>query len=154
MQISIDELNHHLDFDSTRFVLNLCRNGFLVQTEGAGDEIRRYSRQDAAWPPPSKYLHAGPIGFAYYLQTWFRYYLQRYIESKMSEIEAKEGMYSLSFTRERIAEDGESDCVVPDAGGAFVERRGQWWTTNTFSSGSHSDLSRMDLAWVNGTEDP
>jgi hypothetical protein len=33
-----------------------------------------------SWPPPEKYLNSGPIGFTYYLQTWFRYYLQQYTE--------------------------------------------------------------------------
>ena len=77
----------------------LCRHGFLEPAPDQGDGVRRYQRKAAAWPPPAQYLEAGPVGFTYYLQMWFRYYLQSYIESSMSEIEAKEGMYSLTFSR-------------------------------------------------------
>ena len=90
VSFTIDELNKHLDFDGARYVRVLCRHGFL---EPAPEETssKRYRRQAAAWPPPDGYLSAGPVGFTYYLQTWFRYYLQRHIESAFAAIETKEG---------------------------------------------------------------
>jgi len=148
---SIDELNQHLDFDGTRFVRILCRHGFLEPAPEVGCP-RRYRRKAAAWPPPAKYLHAGPIGFTYYLQTWFRYYLQQYIEHGRSEIETKEGIYSLDFGREKS--DGRDDGAVLNSTGAFVERSGKWWAVNVINHLHPLDLGEINLDWVKHTEDP
>jgi hypothetical protein len=53
-------------------------------------------RRTSDWPPAAL-LEGEPIGFTYCVQTWFRYYLQQWISHTMSELEAKEGVYSLDF---------------------------------------------------------
>ena len=120
-RFTINELNNHLDFDGARFVRVLCRHGFL-EPVAAGEKgpvgDRYYRRKAGCFPPPAKYLAAGPIGFTYYLQKWFRYYLQTFIEQSMSRIESKEGVYSLSYTRD--ADDGRGGCELLDARGAVV----------------------------------
>jgi len=148
---AIDELNKYLDFDGTRFVRVLCRHGFLepVPDDGGG---RLYQRKESAWPPPAKYLNAGPIGFTYYLQTWFRYYLQQHIEHARGQIETKEGVYSIDFGRDD--DDGGLDGDMFDARGSLVECSGAWWDEVTDSERQDLDLSQMNLAWVAHTEDP
>jgi hypothetical protein len=129
----------------------LCRHGFLepVPDDGGG---RRYQRKASAWPPPAKYLNAGPIGFVYYLQTWFRYYLQQHIEHSRGQIETKEGVYSIDFGRND--DDGGLDGDMFDARGSLVECSGTWWDDITDSERQNPDLSQMNLAWVAHTEDP
>ena len=83
---TINDLNNHLDFDGARFVRVLCRNGFLEPLPEDG-KPRRYRRKADAWRKRlTKFLHAGPVGFTYYLQMWFRYYLEMHIESAMGEL--------------------------------------------------------------------
>jgi len=153
----IGELNSYLDFDGTRFVRVLCRHGFLEAAPDQSDGVRYY-RRTAAWPPPAKYLAAGQIGFAYYLQMWFRYYLQQYIESAMSELEAREGTYSLDFHRHVQDRGDDGVCVNPLS--APVDKSGKWWTSQENTAGEQSarlggcDLSEMNLDWVAHTEDP
>jgi hypothetical protein len=153
---TIDELNQHLDFNGTRFVRVLCRHGFLEPApEQSGDARRRYRRKADTWPPPYKYLHAGPIGFTYYLQTWFRYYLQIHIEHARGEIEAREGTYSLDYDRKgnRAGPNGENGDVL-DARGSLVGCDGPWWLDKVTTDKCDLDLGRMDLEWVQHTEDP
>jgi len=83
---------------------------------------------------------------------WFRYYLQQHLEHAMSEIEAKEGTYSLEFNRD--GEDDHLDGGALDARGALVERPGRWWASDLKGCRNDVDLSQMDLAWVRHTEDP
>ena len=73
----------------------LCRRGFLIDAgkeEGTGVW---YRKNPETWPPPASFLTAGPVGFTYYLSKWFRYSLQQYVTNAMSELEAREGVYSL-----------------------------------------------------------
>ena len=89
------EIRRYLDFDCDRHCGMLCRRGFLIDAgkqEGAG---LRYRKNPEAWPPPASFLNSGPVGFTYYLSKWFRYSLQQYVTSAMSELEAREGIYSL-----------------------------------------------------------
>ncbi len=142
---TLNDINHHLDFDCTRFVRVLCRHGFLESLPEDGD-LRRYRRKAGAWPPSAEYLHAGPIGFTYYLQTWFRYYLQGHIEHARAELEAHEGVYSLDYT--------EDEGGSKDSGNTPVDRDGAWWKRRVGHEKSDLDLSNMDLDWVAHTEDP
>jgi hypothetical protein len=151
-RFTLNELNKHLGFDGARFVRVLCRHGFLEPEPAVPGSERMYRRQPATWPPSSKYLNAGPIGFTYYLQTRFRYYLQTYIEQAMCRLESKEGVYSLSYTRD--VEDGRGDCELLDACGAVVDRDAQDQPSSLTDGQPRVDLSRMTLSWVNHTTDP
>ena len=99
------------------------------------------------------------IRLAYYLQMWFRYYLQQHIESSMSEIETKEGIYSLDFHRQ--AGNSGDDGRATNAMGAVGNAGGKWWTAAEVPgthkvqfSGPVGDLSHMNLEWVANTADP
>ena len=86
---TLADVNRHLEFDADRFLRMLVRRKHL---EKVGEGFVRA----AAWPP-SELIEGEPIGFTYCVQTWFRYYLQQWISHTMSELEAKEGVYSLDF---------------------------------------------------------
>lgn len=72
---------------------NGSRRGFLEAVKAKSGKISAWVRSQQ-WPPPVEFFESGPIGFAFYVQTWFRYYLQQWIEKRQSELETKEGVYS------------------------------------------------------------
>jgi hypothetical protein len=94
-QFSIAELNRHLEFDSNRYVRLLCRRGFLAPVFGRGRKITGFTR--AAWPVPAEFFEKGAIGLTYYLQTWFRYYLQSWIDGRMRKVKVGPGRGDLQF---------------------------------------------------------
>jgi hypothetical protein len=158
-EFSINDLNQYLDFDGARFVRILVRHGFLEAAPGQDGSQReakniagRYGRKTGSWPPPEKYLNSGPIGFTYYLQTWFRYYLQQYIEHARAEIETKEGTYSIDFGGGE--NDGGIENDVLEARGTIVDHDGAWWEDNSGCDRPKLDLSQMNLEWVQHTDDP
>lgn len=95
-QIRAVELNRHLEFDGDRYLRFLARRGFLTAVKGKNGKISGWVRS-AIWPPPAEFFAVKPIGFAHYVQTWFRYYLQAWIEQRKSELETKEGVYSFGL---------------------------------------------------------
>jgi len=124
-EITAPNLNAYLDFDSVRYLRLLCRRGFLVPVGEKGTKSGGYARSEN-WPPPASFFSSGPIGLTYYLQTWFRYYLAEWIDGRMSELEAREGVYSLEngFRLSiQVHDSPESSGWVantPDSGGAFT----------------------------------
>jgi len=106
----------------------LVRRGHLETVAGDDGKVAFYRR--AVWPPARKLFTSGPVGITYYLQTWFRYYLQQWIDSSMRELESKEGVYSLDF-RVQAGEEGDGekspgggDLAVPHWDGEFVDAAG------------------------------
>jgi hypothetical protein len=87
-QFGAVDLGRHLEFDAVKYLRNLVGRGHLEQV-GKGVFER------ALWPPPAALLEGEPIGLTYCVQTWFKYYLQQWITSSMSQLETKEGVYAL-----------------------------------------------------------
>lgn len=95
-QVRTVDANRRLDFDADRHLRFLARRGFLQAVKGKDGRICGWVRT-SLWPPPAEFFESGPVGFAHYVQTWFRYYLQPWIEHRQAEIETKEGVYSFDF---------------------------------------------------------
>ena len=71
------DLNDYLDFDSDRYLRMLCRRGFLAsRRQERGEKKITVFKRTGEWPPPASLYEDNIVGFAYYIQTWFRYYLQ------------------------------------------------------------------------------
>ena len=148
---TVNDLNNHLDFDGARFVRVLCRNGFLEPLPEDG-KPRRYKRKADAWRKRlTKFLHAGPVGFTYYIQMWFRYYLEMHIESAMGELEAKEGVYSLDYNEE--FEDGRHLSGVLNPEHTVMDGPGRDVAGSLANAPAALDLTQMDMDWVAHTED-
>jgi hypothetical protein len=79
-QFSLADLNRHLEFDSHRCLGLLCRRGFLQGVKDGAQKIVGF-RRAASWPPAAQFFQNGAIGVAYYIQKWFRFYLQDWILS-------------------------------------------------------------------------
>ena len=109
--------------------------------------------------PPDSFFKSGPIGRVYYIQTWFRYYLQQWIEDHMRELEAKEGVYSLDGGYEIAASKFDSpgasvDRTTPNISGDFTDTTGRTWSADVTPTNTPMDVSKLTLAWVAGTDDP
>ena len=90
-KFTLAAINRHLEFDAVGHLRLLVRREYL-QAAGKGE-----FECAGAWPPPASFFEGdgSPIGLTYCVQTWFRYYLQQWITSSMSQLESKEGVYSL-----------------------------------------------------------
>ena len=99
-QFTVLDVNRHLGFDGLGHLRMLVRRGHLETVLGPQGRVAAYRRK--VWPPEPKLFNGGPIGLTYCIQTWFRYYLQQWIDNAMSEIESREGVYSLDFGREAV----------------------------------------------------
>jgi hypothetical protein len=113
-QFSSDDIGRYLEFDCARHLRLLARSGFLEVVSEKGEKVIRYSRL-GTWPPHSDFFGGSPIGVAYYLQRWFRYGLQEWINKRMRELESKEGVYSLEqwqrFYADQPSLDGGASCL-------------------------------------------
>ena len=74
-QIRSCDVGRHVDLDCDRYLRLLTRHGFLKTVKGKDGKVSGWIRSEC-WPPPVSFFKSGSIGLAYYLQTWFRYYLQ------------------------------------------------------------------------------
>ena len=92
-QVRVVDANRHLEFDCDRHLRFLARRGFLEAVKGKDGKISGWTRTEL-WPPKPEFFRNGPVGFPHFVQSWFRYYLQQWIEKRQSELETKEGVYS------------------------------------------------------------
>ena len=98
----------------------------------------------------------------YHVQRLFRVYLQRYIESVMSEIETKEGMMQLTAItntpNSRIAGNPSSyrnsTGEVISSQGNFVSTNGVRFAADVGLQNTEMDLGTMGPEWVQETKDP
>jgi hypothetical protein len=126
-QIRVVDLNRYLEFDSDRYLRLLARRGFLVPVKENG-KISGWIRS-GSWPPPAEFFQSGPVGFAYFVSSWFRYYLQQWIEKRLSELESKEGVYSYGLSGGKVPDGrtlwaGNIDgTFIPDGSEEVVQHR-------------------------------
>jgi hypothetical protein len=126
-------------------------------------EKRVIYRRSGTWPPPAEFFTSDAIGITYYLQKWFQYYLQQWIESRMGELEAKEGVYSLDFFHDNPerawADSVPNSCStakveVPAVNGSFRDANGSTWAADMSLLRKMLDVSTMTQHWVKSTNDP
>jgi hypothetical protein len=113
-----------LGYDGTGYIRYLAKRLFLVA--GAPLSGEPQFRRSPGWPPPAVLFLAGSIGLSYFGSKWFRYYLVDYVNSKMSELESKEGVLQLYHDQE--AEYGDHPSTIIDnglchSGGNYVNPR-------------------------------
>jgi hypothetical protein len=84
-QIRSCDIGRHLDDDCDRYLRLLARRGFLSTVKGKDGKVSGWVRSEQ-WPPPAEFFESGAIGLAYYLQTWFRYYVQQWIEARQRAV--------------------------------------------------------------------
>lgn len=166
--IVVAELKSKLDFDCTGPLRLLVSHGFLT-TEKVDKKVLGYKRL-VGWPPPADKFGVDRIGFTYFVQKWFRYYLQAYIERSTEELEAKakgdpniEG-FALMQLEHRSASitdcsnldsyGGDSADMLPHRHGNFSDASGAGWAIDDSLVNNSGDVSHLDLDWVRKTKDP
>ena len=87
--IRLDEFTDAVDFDPIGCIRVLVRHGYLQSVSGPRKKLQGYQR-GPKWPAPDTFFKSGPVGFVYFLTTWFRFYLKEFILTQMGQIESKE----------------------------------------------------------------
>lgn len=157
-QVRAVDINRHLDYDCDRYLRLLSRRGFLSAVKGKDGKIAGWERSPL-WPPPVEFFQSGAIGFTYYVQTWFQYYLQQFIESRLREVEAREGVYSYGFINGQI---GRGNYLrLGNVDGSFI-KAGDEQVLEPHDRHTHTgladrrlvnqplDICKLNISWVDG----
>ncbi len=147
------KLNAYLDFDCTRLLRLLVRRGYLEPHSklSAKGVKQLYYRRTSEWPPPPSFMTAGPIGMTYFVQRWFKYFLQEWIDRRMSEIESKDGVFQLEH-RLDYSDSSKArsihDMAMPHLNGNLTGHDGRTWAADLSLMEKNQDLSEINLDWV------
>jgi hypothetical protein len=68
-QVTLVDVNRHLEFDCNSHLRMLVRRGHLETVTER--RITAYERADRNWPPHTA-IHNNPVGITYSIQTWLR----------------------------------------------------------------------------------
>lgn len=154
LAISASELNRELDYDSGVSLRYLTKRGYLVAGEAAPDGEVRFARS-TQWPPESSFFQSGPVGLPYYVGRYYRYNLLEWINSRMGEIEAKDGVFQLFQNGYQPSCQFEpnaahSDRGIPHANGNLTNPySGRSSAVDTTLLNMPVDIGEMNLDWVN-----
>jgi len=152
--ITLDQIQKRVRYDPTGSVRLLARKGYIHAVRGPGKKLIGY-QTTKEWPPSKEFLSSGPIGFVYFVQTWFRYYLQEHIDEQMKTLEARawEKMLQLEH-RTTGGEEMDYTGDVPHADGDLTDGSGHSWAADMSMVTKCLDLSAITPAWVEHTTDP
>ena len=128
--ITLDKLSQNLDFDPAGCVRVLVRHQYLQSVSGPRKKVQGY-RRGPSWPAPESFFKAGPVGFTYFVQKWFRFYLQAYILQQMAQLESREHILQLDYIQSNVVDsEGFNLGNIPHAEGNWVDRRGVRWAVD------------------------
>lgn len=153
--IKIASIAKKVKFDPVGSVRLLARKGYIKAVRGGAKKLIGY-KITKEWPPSKEFLSSGPIGFVYFVQTWFRYYLQEHIDEQMKTLEARswEKMLQLEHRTDPNTEEDFNSQDVPHVGGELTDSKGQGWAADISLMTKSLDLSAITPAWVQGNTDP
>jgi hypothetical protein len=153
-----------LSFNPAQQLHWMVKKGFLTMgdtKEPKNNPIFRRPPKETTWPPPAEILDAKPIGLTYHIQRLFFTYLQRHINSVMSEIETKEETIQLgidsTFADSLLGGHKRSwltdnHSLPPDKAMNYIQEAR--WKTEASRQDAHIDIGQIDLHWVETNEDP
>ena len=164
--IRVIDANRHLEFDCDRHLRFLARRSFLSPVKGKDGKISGWLRSEI-WPPVPEFFQIRPIGFAHFIQTWFRYYVQQWIEKRQSELETRDGVYSYGLRGEKVPEGNRLRAGNID--GTFLREESEEMVqsrssrsrpastrslADTQPADQDLDVGKLNIEWVDHTEDP
>jgi hypothetical protein len=155
--IALEEFADALGFDPLRCIRVLVRNGYLESVSSTRKKVQGY-RRGKNWPAPQTFFESGPVGFVYFVTTWFRYYLQAYILGQMAQLESQEHILQLDHIQVGDEEDSEHGWTLgalPHAEGEWVDHQGVRWAADVsmLDHWKTLDISEMTDEWVKHTDD-
>jgi hypothetical protein len=155
-KFTVAHVSHNLGYECNSYVRLLARRLFLLSFGSGADTI--YERSPT-WPPPKAFFQSGAVGLSYVASKWFRYYLVDHINQRMSEIEAKKGIFQLhspgSAIDARYQDEfhNSNDRGIPHSGGDFTNpRTGMSVAVDLTLIKTSTDVRRMTLQWVNESQ--
>jgi hypothetical protein len=151
-QFTAEAVARAAGFDALGCLRLLVRKQYLASVHGAKKKVVGYTR-GTHWPAPKSFFEAGPIGFTYFAQMWFRYYLNDYITQVMAELETQDCVLQLDYRVVGAGDCATGDRLQPAADGAFTDHDGIRWAADTTLMDSQLDISDMTDAWVRATDD-
>lgn len=155
-QFTTEAVAKHLDFDATKYLRLLAGKQFLETIYGKRKKVLGYQRRES-WPPPKSFFQAGPVGFVYYANMWFKYYLGEYILAENKKLENRKDVLQLEHRGLGFQSDSESaqdrGGALPHAEGNFTGQDGTLWAADTALMNHGADVSPMTDEWVLGTTD-
>ncbi len=152
---SAEEINEELPYAADRCVRLLVRRGFLVQTP---ETKGRFCRTPGNWPPPDSFLYRvnTPMGMTYYIQRFFRYAFDDLVCSRRRDIESQHTVQLLGDKSCRATKSGVHD-LIPNDNGNWVSNnsgRPNYDADISLMTQDTEDVSEMNLAWVESTNNP
>lgn len=152
--LTIDVVTKKVKFDATGGVRLLARKGYIKAVRGKSKKLIGY-KTTKAWPPSKEFLSSGPVGFVYFVQIWFRYYLQEFIDDQMKTMEVRHNDKLLQLEhRTSQSEDMDFSQDIPSADGALKDANGQTWAADLTMMQKSLDISAITPAWVQSNTDP
>lgn len=131
------------------------REAYIKAVRGPSKQLLGY-RIKKNWPP-NKSVFINKVGFVHVVQTWFRYYLQEYIDEQMKTLEARAWDKMLQLEHRTAGETSEvSEYIhqdIPHAEGNLVDNSGNAWAVDKTLMTKSLDLSHMTKAWIQHTDD-
>jgi hypothetical protein len=155
-QIDVSDISIKMGFIASGCLKWLARKGFLEATVDAKKKITGYKRGQI-WPIPNETFSTEPIGFTYFVQTWFRYYVNDYITDSMSQLESKPNIMQLehAYSNDAINDtfiDTSKD-LLPSIDGNFTDSKGMTWQVDLNLVNHQLDISPINNEWVFSTSD-
>ena len=152
---TITEVGKKTKFDPTGGIRLLARKGYIKAIRGMGKKLIGY-KITKSWSPSKEFLSSGPVGFVYFVQTWFRYYLQEHIDEQMKTLEAR--AWDKMLQLEHRGEDNVEDSLfskqdIPHLEGGLIDSEGQAWAADMSMVKKSFDLSAITPKWVQKTTD-
>lgn len=150
----IADISKKVKFEATGGVRLLARKGYIKAIRGAGKKLVGY-KKTKEWPPSPAFLSSGPVGFVYFVQTWFRYYLQEHIDEQMKTLEARawDKMLQLEHKGEDTEDGGLFNQDIPNADSNFIDTEGNAWAADLSMITKSLDISEITLEWVQKSND-
>lgn len=150
--ITIEEVKSKLKFEALGAIRLLARKGYIKAIRGNGKKLLGY-KVTKEWPPSKEFLSSGPVGFVYFVQTWFRYYLQEHIDEQTNTIEAKAWDKMLQLEHRTVDNDAGLGHTTPHTEGDMIDSDGSRWAADMVLVNKSFDISHMNGAWVESTND-
>lgn len=152
---TVDDVRKKVKFDPVGAVRMLARKGYIKAVRGAGKKLIGY-KITKSWPPSKEFLSSGPVGFVYFTQTWFRYYLQEHIDEQMKTLEARawDKMLQLEHRGENDPDDPSAMLMeIATTDGDLTDAFGTSWAADVSLMKKSLDISNLTPQWVANTND-
>jgi hypothetical protein len=146
------DVTRAMGYECASYLRMLAKRLFLVARKNETTGEVRYERGEL-WPPPASFFNAGAVGLPYFVSKWFRFYLVEFINDRMGELEAKDGVLQLRSGASGVKENNVIDMGLPHTHGNYRAAHGSTTIMADVSlMESPCDIGTLNVDWVNGSK--